>query len=461
MKNLFGEAFKALWLPFLIAVLVIGTQVYVRGTKAPAYDEFRYLEITRDLNRTGVFSDGPFRDAKDQIRPGRIIGPAYPALLSILSKADPALRSFIDCHGQRLKNCPGNVASLYAVQTFLASVSVAMIFLLALRLSRSVPVAWLTMLIVIATSKPAHYATTYLTENLSLASFYAFMLFTVLAFVGRRRLWFVFLAGLALGLATLARPTYQYLFVLMIPLLFLVFHYGKAHRKGSAVAIVSLFVIGGLVVTVPWAIRNFIQFGDPALTSGYAPFILAQRLAYNQMNWSEWAVAWIYWLPEGDNIAELLFQPPLYERLGWKHPQSFFQVGNKVLFKETLIAAPSPGNHLRYLLDEYLISDLLKHILVSFPLSMRGLWASKILALIGVILFWPAARSMVREGRLAPLILLVLPSLFMVGLHGFVSVSVPRYNTPLIAIYAYATAYYLVNWWRHSNASRSPKTPEI
>ncbi len=69
-----------------------------------------------------------------------------------------------------------------------------------------------------------------------------------------------------LALATLARPTIQFIPLLLI--LFVVF----LSRKNMSTAIQhSLIVVGVfLLILAPWCVRNFVRFGNPALSVQYA-----------------------------------------------------------------------------------------------------------------------------------------------------------------------------------------------
>jgi hypothetical protein len=333
------------------------------------------------------------------------------------------------------------------------------VFLTAREISRSEGVAWLTLLLVLAAGEVGYYARTYLTENLALVCFFAFLYFLTRS-VARGEGWTAAAAGTALALTTLSRPGYLYLFPFVAAGVAIAARYSQqcSWREGGQRAM--LFLVAGLLAMSPWALRNMALFGDPLLTKGYDSLSLAFRVSYDAMSWSEWLVSFVYWLPDfGDRLSETLFVPALYERLSSTNPDGYYLLG-KILYRDTLAAAGSPEAQLSYLMHTYILGDFVKHVLVSVPLALRGMWVGKYLALIGFVLIVPVAVRLRRDGRLWPFLALLLPPLFMVGLQGFVSVNVVRYNVPMLAVFAFTTALFatrliqVVLGWRRRSALR-------
>ena len=253
-----------------------------------------------------------------------------------------------------------------------------------------------------------------------------------------------------LRLASLSRPAYAYLFSLLAPLLLVLAVLARRRwPRLPSPAAAGLFAVAALVVMAPWMLRNVMQFGDPTLSKGYAEVILMQRVSYNRMSLAEWGVAWIYWLPDfGDDVARRLFPLHLYDLLGWSNPKNYYLDGGGGEFRQRILDAnPRDEDVLGVLYRTYLIGDLPKHILVSLPLTMRGLGVAKYLSVAGVILLWPVLRRLHAEGRLAIFLAALLPPLLMAGLHGFVSVNIERYNLPMIAVYATVVSISLVTLW--------------
>jgi len=435
---------------FILSLFCITLQVWIEGYRAPTDDEFRYFSLTRTLTDTGVFSNAGFDG--DPTEPGQFFGPAYPFLLSGISHINSDARRFIACQADRGKTgavtCNGSPYAIIAVQVFLGAIRALCVFLLALMIVQSPLVAWVSLSIFLSTRYTADVALHYLTENLSLLGFYLFMTAFVWAISSRKTLAFL-IAGLSISLAILARPPYLYvLYFLSIALV--VLSLLPSWREGER----PLRMVHGVVLLaaasaglLPWMLRNFVLFGNISLTSGYAGYALVERLTYNRMTTAEWFIAYLYWIPKwGERLTAYLFSPETYQRLSWDHPDSYYRVGGTEVRLQTIQAAGGMQNHLRYLINEMLLNTPLKHVIVSLPLSWRGIWLPRTIGLsaAGIILIVPFAFAMAHKHRLTLYLAALVPVIFMVGFHGFVSVNNARYNLPLLSIYCMVTAYALV-----------------
>lgn len=433
---------------FIGALLIIGLQVFNKPLREPHADEFVYLQIASDLIKSDTHTDGPFAKNQKEKEPGRFFSPLYPGFLNLMARLDDNVSVAIQCHKKNKTKeiCGGSFQSVVTVQVVFAVISLMFIFTTAQLLSGSFFVAWLAMIIAAATGEISFYARYYLTENLAFLGFYGLLLFLVSGYIRDKSNHFL-IAGLFIGIATLSRPSYAYLYYLLIPTLFILLVWAKKKSLSQAIKAPALFALGGMLLLAPWLIRNHIQFGDMALTEGYGSFILLQRLAYNMMSWSEWGVFFIQGLPDfGDKLSRGLFSHNLWERLDYfnEDVQTFYEVGNSSAWKAQLIPTTIPNDQQStYLVKTYIFGDLFKHTMVTIPISLRGMWAGGYLALIGVAFAWPVGKLMKKKERLIPYFLLVMPSLFMVGLHGFVSVNVVRYNVPMIAVYSVICALFI------------------
>jgi len=439
-----------LTLAFLLSFGVILGQIYKNGPRAPEADELIYVEIAYDLNTFGIYSNGwseTGRALADTPAPGRFFGPAYPFFLAGMSLADPSVKSYLACHAARASDCPDPPVSLITAQALMAAIQMACVFAIALIVSGSSVLAGLALVLALIFGQAAIYAQTFLTENTAFLGFYVFLAAGVAAVSKPSKTIFA-LAGLGLAIAVLSRPSYIYLFYL-VSLILAGLAWRNSNLTGLSWRHAAIFTGVVLAIAAPWMARNIVVFGEPALSAGYGAYILVQRVAYNAMSWPEWAASFIFWLPDfGDNLSRAIFPAELYARLGFENPKDFYVVGNRELRPATLEAAGGAENHLSYLLNVYVLGDLFKHIMVTFPITLRGIWVGKYLALAG-ILFLPAVGwTLFKRRRFAPFAFMVFALFFMAGLHGFVSVNVVRYNIPMVALYALVAAYVVMDMVR-------------
>jgi hypothetical protein len=429
---------------FVVSLAGIGISVAGKPDRGPVADELYYVGVAYYLNEHGVYA-GEFDMAFTQTPvPGRVVGPAYPVFIHLLSGLDPSLRKSIACHVRYWESgtahCPSDFRTLIAANVAVQAFGAACVFIMALALAGSLAVAWCSLVLFLVSGEPGYYAATYLTENLAFPATFAFLACAAVALT-RGSLAVAFGAGCAMAAATLSRPAYLYALLfclLMIPVLFAA---GARTPFRRPAAQAGLFLLGGLLPLLPWVVRNLINFGDPALTAEYGGWVLAPRVAYNAMSWKEWAVAWVYWIPSaGPDIAARMFPPELYERLGWG-AGTYFRIGSTGFTRETLAAAGGPEGHVSYLVRNHVLDDPLKHIAVTLPLAWRGIWVGHYLSLAGILCLLPCLCIARRRGRFAPVVITFAPIAFMVMFHALISANLGRYNTSLIALYAFSVAW--------------------
>jgi len=187
--------------------------------------------------------------------------------------------------------------------------------------------------------------------------------------------------------------------------------------------------------------ENKIHFDSYALTSGdYGESILIQRTNYNQMSWLEAGVAMIYWFPDfGDSLAQKLFPEEWSKRLGWGEGTYYRQQYEEKL-EQLSLELGGRDKVLGYLIREEVFTP--KHIVTSVPLALRGALIAKYWGIIGFIAFVVLCVQTLRS-KDSSILIIALPLFFIVAFHAGLSVSIPRYNLPLLALYALSMAWYL------------------
>lgn len=402
-------------------------------------DDLRYISYAVALHEYSVFGLADKNHIDHPPQTGNSNAPLYPLLLAGVMKLDQKFSESLICINRQGadKDCPQDFDVMFIIQSVLALLSLLLIYMLAYYFSNYRIMGWLAGFFALSSGVFQEYSFNFLTENMILPAFCALLLFCLLLYQ-RGDLSFLVWIGITLGVLTLVRPSYLYLFYSFALLFASLWAFQKNHRAGMR------FLLLAAVFTVcvaPWAIRNKLQFNSYTLTSGgYAEAILVQRTNYNQMSWPEIGVAMIYWLPDfGDSLAREIFPQKLHARLGWDKGTYYAQGYGKQI--ETL--SRDLGGHdkiLPHLIREEILS--LKHIAVSIPLALRGTFIAKYWSLIGFIAFITLSVHTVKRRNYA-LLVIAAPLFFMVAFHAGLSVSVPRYNLPLIALYALSIAWYV------------------
>lgn len=424
-------------LVILAATVITAFQMFSQPLSTPAADAVYYLRVADNLNVHGVFSDALAAEPGSPPAPNIFITPLYPAFLTVIAKISPEFAAYATCvvdgtaTGARTETlCPHRVGMATVVQCALAVLAGLLVYVGASLVCGKRRHGWVAMFLVLATGEYAYYGTLYLTENLVLP---LFTLVAILLVQGWRspaaRVWLA--TGAVLGLLTLVRPSFLYLAVFVLLCQLILLARGGAGRAGAAGLAAGVF--GFMALVGPWMLHNWMVHGVIAITQGYAADILAQRVAYNAMTLGEWLVSWIYWLPDfGDSLAASLFPPELYVRLTFEHPESFYRVGRS-----------HPADHFGDLLRVGVLDQFGKHLMVTLPLAMRGLWAGGNVGAVMFLLFVPVVILSIRRRRY-DLAVFALPAWFMLGFHAFVSVNVARYNLVLLPGFATGAAVALV-----------------
>lgn len=406
----------------------------------PRADAIRYIDYAVNLHDHGVFSREPVGgDARPP--PGSGHAPLYPTWLAVFAGLDAGFRDTLVClarNGGGTAPCPLDLRGIVAAQLALAGVFLGCVWSIAQRLSGSSLIAWLAAFCALLARNPLQYANYLLTEALQLPLLGLFLLFLTIAYQERRSRWML-AAGAALGLAALTRPAYAYLFYAMTAALAVAA--AVCWRRALLVS-TALFALAYGGIVGPWMLRNLAVADRFALTTGYDGDILAQRAAYNRMNWREFGLAFLLWFPDiGDNMAKLAAPKKEFIRLTWD-PGSYYESVAPEIYRNALAKAGDPEAVVGYLIRTEILGNPAKHTLVSLPLAFRAVFISKYWGVAGLICFIVLVFRQIRR-RDHTLLMLSLPVWFMVAFHAFVSVSIPRYNLALIPFYAYAMAWAL------------------
>ncbi|GJL85504.1 MAG: hypothetical protein DHS20C02_12790 [Micavibrio sp.] len=410
------------------------------GDKPHAWqgDDLRYISYAVSLHKHGVFGLSS-RDTSIAPEPGNANAPFYPALITGVMALDPSFAESMVCTIEKNEGpgCEEHFRTFFIVQMAFALLCLFLIYLTARQFSRSHLTGWIAAFLAAASGVFSEFSNAFMTEILILPAFCALLLFCQIFYQDGRLRWIGAIA-LMLAVLTLIRPSYLYLFYGFAAFLVVT---ATINRTKSSWLRLGVLVVTFIMIVSPWAIRNKTNFDSFTLTSGgYAEAILVQRINYNQMSWPEVGVAMLYWLPDfGDSLAKKVFPTHLHDKLGWNE-NSYYGQGYgpriEVLSKEL----GGSDKILGHLIKEEVLTP--KHIAVSVPLALRGTFIAKYWGLVGFIAFIALLIQTLRQKDYTILII-SLPLFYMVAFHAGLSVSIPRYNLPLVTIYALSMAYYI------------------
>jgi len=436
---------KPLGLACLLTVLALSA-LWPRA-KVQAFDVFDqpfYLGIAYDLVHAGRFTNGYFfqEPPVDAARPpGMRFTPVYPALLAGASAVDGRFAAAMDCLVASRggdASCSRSASLVRWAQFGMLACFYVLVWGMARRITGCERGGWVGLGLALLTAPELlNYVNYMMTEITALTLATGALAAGVRGIAERRGRFFVLAGGLA-GCAALTRPAYFYLFLVCAAAGFVLALIGPG--RSARFRRVAGFAAAGVVVVVPWLLRNFVVLGDASLTAGYGPQVLVQRVAFDLMSWTEFFRSLVCWLPDGNGLGGMLFGPGACHRFQWAdQADNFYAIGNGPLMAESLAASGGWPHMFSYLLHKFILAEPVKYAAVTVSLALRGAWVSNywglVLAPVCAIMTWRAA------ARLDWLFLAIaLPAWFMLIFAAAVSVNQTRYNLMLIPAFAVAGA---------------------
>ena len=407
------------------------------------FDQPFYLGIAHDLVHSGRFTDG-FMFAKAGTDGARVSGmrfaPLFPAIVAAAATVDGGLLRSMDClvdSAGRVSVCTSNAASLRWLQFFELAGFFWLVWWMG-GVAGGLSLGWISLGLALCTVPLLVRSVDFLmTEMTCLLMTTGAMTAAMKALRSERRLAWSAVTGVLLGLAALTRPAFLYL----IP----------ASALGVLIwglrrSLMPAFALGGsaALVLATWILRNSVVMGRAALTFGYDSHTLVQRIAFDTMNAREYAMSFVCWLPDGNEIGRDIAGLGACDRFGWdEHANSFYMLGLAHMLGETLAASGGYAHHLSYLLHTYIFRMPLKHALVSLPLALRGAYVAHWWGFVSLFLCltWTAKALRGESAHYfdkTSFLVMALPAWFMLALNSAVAVNQPRYNLMLIPAYAVA-----------------------
>jgi 4-amino-4-deoxy-L-arabinose transferase-like glycosyltransferase len=434
------------WVVATLAILAVLAALWPRAKTQPlnVFDQAFYIGIAQDLLADGTFTNGFTYEpnAIDQpATPGMRFTPLYPALVAAAGAVDPGFHRAMAClvrgRGQN-PACRRDATVIRVAQFLMLALFYLLLWWMARRVLGRARTAWIALGLALLTAPDMlNYVNYVMTEITALTLATAATAAGVQAITRpARRLRWCLIAGVLAGLAALTRPAFLYLFVIAGGVALI----GTLIRRRDTILPAAGFLLAGALVIAPWVARNALVMGDTALTAGYGPHVLNERIAFDQMSGAEYGRSFLCWLPDGNGMGSLLFGPGACRRfqldLG---PDTFYGIGNGALMRQSLAASGGWPHMTGYLIRTYILPHPVKHALVTLSLALRGLWLSHywgfVLAPICLVM---TVKAWAR--RDLPFLAISLPAWFMLLFAAAISVNQTRYNLMLILPFALSGA---------------------
>jgi len=458
-----------------VALLVVLLQISGEKKSVICCDQIGYLSVAAKLHDEGRFTDGTYQ--KEAVVTGNhgegmFFAPIYPAFLALLMVVDKGFHETATCLVQHSSDvvspCSVDVALPVFIQGILAGCSAFLVWLSAFLLAGQKRAAWIAMGLVLTTGVYASLARLMLTENLT------FPLFTLTCLLGtagfqKKQGSVLFAAGVALGLLALVRPSFPYLLYFIAGAAVLYALWVLATEKGDlSFPKLALFLAAGYVLTVsPWIIRNGVKLGSYAISKGYAPFVLSQRVAYNDMTAKEWGVS--LFMPGGSTaLAQKLFPRKDFERLDSSQPTAFlYRAIDPLRKKQILAAAGGVDRLLSYLVKTCILEHPIKHILVTLSLAWqgicckwawRGTWVCRYWGSVTIPVFVAVLVYAIKT-RWWSFIIYSFPAWYMLGFNAFTTTNAVRYNLVMLPCLAISSSWAIL-WLCGRIKGNRPIAPE-
>jgi len=419
----------------LIIAAIIFAGSFQLTDRGPVYDETVYLDYAYSLYKYGVFSQSSRTGVKPE--PDARIAPVLPLFIAGVMHLDSELAANIECSvtGIKRAKCNRDLSFLKHVELLLSAVCIGIVWLLLLRISKSHTFSYAVVLFILLSGIPFYYADHFLTESIYLPIVCILMLCLAIALPEQNRR-FLLISSILLALLALTRPTFYYLFFLLLPfILFQVFYTGKKSGFSGKTILCLFYIFPFFLVIAPWLTRNYKHYGIPAITVGYSAMPLSSRVSYNSMTDMEYLAGWIYWLPDfGDSLALKLFGKEHISRLDFSDPEGFI-LHERKLIRNKIKEFQAVNDHFsptRWLIDNYILDDLSSHLKITALMAWRGVFIEKYFGLIGFFcMIWGLFHGL--KKYIGPHYYWIsLPPLLLLFFHAFISASIPRYNIPLV-----------------------------
>ncbi len=435
----------------LFLLIVLPGQYFITDS-LPVADETVYARFAYSIYQFQTF--GKAGDPGQLPQPSAHVAPVLPAWMALNMFANTQFAQALACtiaKSTAADQCNQGVIAFKQMNLVYLALCFIVIWHLLLQLSGSLSLAYATCGLILVSGAPWYFADHYLTETLYVPVAFIFCLLLTRGLISARYGLF-FLSGVVLGVLALIRPSFYYLFYILLVLLpvivCLILKTNYTVKKTAGVT--GLYLLGFILVVSPWMIRNYQLFDRPTITVGYGAFTLSSRVSYNAMTDREYLAAWVYWLPDfGDSLAEHLFGYEQTHRLDFGNTEGFIRKERQhIRLKVREQTQASISHHetgqeispVSWLIREYVLNDFINHNKVTLVLAWRGIFVEKYFGLLGVLCLLLVCILNPGTHFRRDLLLISLPGVILLFFHASLTASIPRYNLIMLLPMAFSMA---------------------
>ena len=448
------------------------------GGRLRSSDGDQYESIAFNMLRYGVYHASPTAGEGRDLKPYFKREPGYPLFLAAVFALSPEFQSLTrSCI--RDTTCQAAAALRQRAQrltSVIQAVTVASAFLAAYAWTGSWLVSIAAALFYLVILPPSDIA--------SVIAAFLLLVHAVFAAETWRspRLSTGVISGVALGLLILTKAVFQYWLVGMTLLCAAGLWWERSSRRPVLLRACVALLVGAGAVTLPWMVRNATQVGHFGI-SGRTGELLAIRAEYGRMTWSEVRGAFAFYLPTRNETlrqeVQRWLEPEVfgYARFDRDNLAGFYRrakngTGEVGARANRLV----PGWHQRFTdhgvgreevltraSTELFWEDWLKHTVLTLVFLERGTFfdTRRYDRLHGVadrthgrVFEFPVTLIQSLAGKLTYLLLpslglmlvvawrrrsvelgfLVLPILYVMGIHAMATHYLPRYSYPVVPL---------------------------
>ncbi|MCP4328698.1 MAG: hypothetical protein GY791_09730 [Alphaproteobacteria bacterium] len=455
------KRFRAIGADRVAVAILIACVLLVTWTNIDRRSVFdlsgQFTDIAFNLATTGSFAWRATDDGEAQ--PTIIREPAYPAYLAIgMAALLGAPPPDIACLLESPSSCPDLRDGLVFMHMFLLVAIALLIYAAAVWLCGRGWLAVLAVALFLFQGNAIFYAAaTFVSEPLAtlLLTAHAFAIALLAQNPGRR--WVAIVAGVSLGLLVLTKAIFLFYIFGGLAILIAMTFFSRG-RHSAAFVPLSWIVLIALAMASAWVARNIVVVDTVQFTQrGHG--LLLRRAEYDMMTWDEAFAGLVYYAPYvGEDLAAAYLEPGQYEMLSTHNVDGYhvrIKYDRGVVNARQQANIDALGGRYRNLVKmltplQVMAENPVKHVAVSGLLMWRGMayetagkWtgidavdrrigfaARMFSVLLLPAMVWAAIRAWRRRRR--PVLVFLLPSLYVVVSHALITDNVPRHIEPTI-----------------------------